>query len=208
LAHNPLQCPTRWCTPPVAAEQRGAPHASVMTFACSERQGIPCRSCPKNRGLFRVLLGIYGICRYRMGIDPISTTISCIFDCLSTCSLDRLLFAVISSGLFQFFLRFARPSCARYSAPAPSKFHALYAIRCACSGVSSTNSNPYSCLNLWPTRPNAGPPLPVRAAPYRPPTTAHSPWRTSLRCSSPRSSPGSTHRLQSRTVIAALPRAT
>jgi hypothetical protein len=204
LAHNPLQCPTRWCTPPVAAEQRGAPHASVMTFACSERQGIPCRSCPKNRGLFRVLLGIYGICRYRMGIDPISTTISCIFDCLSTCSLDRLLFAVISSGLFQFFLRFARPSCARYSAPAPSKFHALYAIRCACSGVSSTNSNPYGCLNLWPTRPAAtGAGCTVSPSDNSPLTMADIP---ALLIST--LIPGSTHRLQSRTVIAALPRAT
>ena len=50
-----------------------------MTFASSDRQGILCRSCPKNRGSYRVLLGIYGTAPYGRGCISLSTTISCVF---------------------------------------------------------------------------------------------------------------------------------
>jgi hypothetical protein len=50
-----------------------------MTSHCSDRQGILCRSCPKNRGSFRQLPVIYGTTYYKKGINPLSTTISWAF---------------------------------------------------------------------------------------------------------------------------------
>src|SRR5258707_5408623 len=91
LRHTPLN-PTTGAPKFTLPNLWGTPREKVMTPRHTERQGIPSRSCPNNRGLFQAINGYSGVVIPVLEYPYPKTTISCVFANLRPCPYGRLSF--------------------------------------------------------------------------------------------------------------------